>query len=191
MVASSAGETRPLRADARRNRERILGAAGAVFAEHGPAASTEQVAERAGVAIGTVFRHFPTKRDLLQAIMKDLLARLTAEATALAADGDPATALFTFFARLVEQSANQKTVIESLTETGTDLPMAGAVGPFRDQIATLLERAQAAGAVRPGVRTDEVMALLAAQCQGALHGGWDADLRGRTLAIVFAGLRHP
>src|SRR2546421_2027863 len=60
------------RADARRNRERILAAAQEVFAEKGASASTEEVASRAGVAIGTVYRHFPTKDDLLRAIMKEL-----------------------------------------------------------------------------------------------------------------------
>ena len=61
--------SKPLRADARRNRAKILDAAGEVFAERGAAASTEEVAARAGVAIGTVFRHFPTKQDLLGAIL--------------------------------------------------------------------------------------------------------------------------
>jgi AcrR family transcriptional regulator len=63
------------------------------------------VARRAGVAIGIVFRHFPTKNDLLRVIMKDLLQRLTSEVTALAAGGDPATALFAFFTRMVQQTA--------------------------------------------------------------------------------------
>jgi AcrR family transcriptional regulator len=174
-----------LRADARRNRARILAAAEAVFAEKGPSASTEEVAERAGVAIGTIFRHFPTKQALLQAIMKELLSRLTQEAASLSDDG----ALFTFFARLVEQAAHQKTVIELLGQNGIDLPMADAVRPLRQEIDELLRRAQQAGAVRPDVRLDEVMALLAATCQGALQGGWDLDLQRRTLAIVFTGLR--
>jgi AcrR family transcriptional regulator len=178
-----------LRADARRNRAKILAAAEAVFAEKGPSVSTEQVAERAGVAIGTVFRHFPTKPALLQAIMKELLSRLTERATALADDGDPGTALFTFFAELVGQAAERKTVLELLPETGIGLPMAEAVRPLRSQVAALLERAQEAGAVRRDVRIDEVMALLASTCQGAVQGGWDADLRRRTLAIVFTGLR--
>lgn len=177
-----------LRADARRNRAKILAAAEAVFAEKGPSASTEQVADRAGVAIGTVFRHFPTKPALLQAIMKELLARLTERATALAGD-DPADALFTFFTELVGQAAERRTVFELLPEAGIDLPMAEAVRPLRAQVAALLERAQEAGAVRRDVRVDEVMALLASTCQGAVQGDWDADLRRRTLAIVFTGLR--
>ncbi|HEV7649108.1 MAG TPA: TetR/AcrR family transcriptional regulator [Actinophytocola sp.] len=179
--------SKPLRADARRNRERILAAAGEVFARRGGAASTEDVAALAGVAIGTVFRHFPTKQDLLSAIVKDLLARLTAEVTELA-DGDPATALFDFFTRVVEQASAKKAVVELLAQGGVQVGVADPVRTLRDAIGVLLERARSAGAVRADVRLDEVMALLTATAQGALHGGWSDDLRHRTLQVIFAGL---
>jgi len=179
-----------LRADARRNRARILAAAEDVFAERGASASTEEVARRAGVAIGTVFRHFPTKDDLLRAIMKDLLDRLTAQVNQLAADGDPAAALFGFFASMVEQAAAKKTVVDILAATGTDVQVTAAVQALRHGIAELLARAQQAGAVRADVGIDEVMALLTSSCQGALHGGWDSELRHRTLAVIFDGLRN-
>src|SRR3569833_3904331 len=97
-----------IRTDAQRNRERILRAAQEVVASHGPQASTEEVARRAGVAVGTVFRHFPTKADLLQALMKELLAQVTADATELAA-ADPRTGLFEFFTRLVRRTAANRT----------------------------------------------------------------------------------
>ena len=88
-------------------RELVLEAAVAEFAAHGLAGtSTEEVARRAGVAIGTVFRHFPAKDDLLRAIMKDLLQRLADEVTALAGEGDPSTALFTFFTQMVAQAGD-------------------------------------------------------------------------------------
>ena len=96
-----------LRADARRNRARILTAAAEVFAERGASASTEEVARRAGVAIGTVFRHFPTKDDLLRAILKDLLGRLSAQVALLGAYGDPASALFEFFAGMVGETISR------------------------------------------------------------------------------------
>ncbi len=178
-----------MRADARRNRARILAAARDVFAEKGPGASTDEVAERAGVAIGTVFRHFPAKQALLQAIMKDLLSRLAQEAATLIADGDPATGLFTFFTQTVSQAAQQKTVADLLAGTGLTLQAAGSVQLLRPEIEGLLARAQQAGAVRQDVRADEVLALLASTCQGALAGGWTADLQRRTLTIIFAGLR--
>ncbi|MEU0486769.1 TetR/AcrR family transcriptional regulator [Streptosporangium sp. NPDC006013] len=185
----SPGGARPMRADARRNRERILAAAEAVFAERGPSASTEEVAARAGVAIGTVFKHFPTKQELLQAIMKDLLGRLDRDMAALAADDAPGEALFTFVTRMVEQAAQKRTVVGLLAETGIDLQVASSVQMLREGIATLLIRSQEAGTVREGVRLDEVIALLTGICQGALHAGWDRDLQRRTLAIVFDGLR--
>jgi AcrR family transcriptional regulator len=189
MTPSTASGAGPLRADARRNRARILAAAEAVFAEKGAGASTEEVASRAGVAIGTVFRHFPTKRDLLAAIFKELMARLTDEANALVVGGDPADALFAFFARVVEQAAARKTVADALAGMGVEIQVVEALRALHDAIGTLLTRAQRAGAVRPEVRLDEVIALLSGACQGALRAGWDADLRRRTLAIVFAGLR--
>jgi AcrR family transcriptional regulator len=180
-----------LRADARRNRERILAVAEAVFAEHGPTASTEEVAARAGVAVGTIFRHFPTKQSLLSALMKHLLLRLTEEARALADKGDPETALFTFFGSVVEQAAQKKTIVDLLAQGGVNLQVADSVEALRQGIGTLLDQAKQVGAVRQGVRTDEVVALLACTCHGALHAGWDDDLRRRTLAIIFDGLRPP
>lgn len=171
----------PLRIDAQRNRARILDAAEAVFAEFGPRASTEEVARRAGVAIGTVFRHFPTKDDLLAAIMKRLLAQLVEDA----AQRD----LFAFFAHLVAQAAAKKTVVDLLAGSGVNIRLPDAVGHLEEAVARLLEQAQAAGTVAAPVRLPEVMALLASVSQGALHGGWDEPLQARTLAVIFAGLK--
>lgn len=180
--------SKPLRADARRNRERILAAAEHVFATRGPSASTEEVAAEAGVAIGTVFRHFPTKQDLLSAILKTLLERLTEDAAALA-DGDRRTALFEFFTRVVEQAAAKRSVVELLAEGGVRVGVGDAVRGLSDALGVLLAGARDAGAVRPQVRLDEVLALLTATAQGALNGNWSEDLRRRTLDVVFAGLR--
>jgi AcrR family transcriptional regulator len=178
-----------MRADAQRNRARILDAAETVFAEGGPDASTEEVARRAGVAIGTVFRHFPTKADLLRALMKRLLEQVTADAADRIAGGDPATALFDFFERLVRRTAKNRTVVSLLAAEGLDVPLSGPITSLAGAVRELLDRGQRAGAIRAEVRLDEVMALLESLCQGALHGGWDDGLRERTLAIVFAGLR--
>jgi AcrR family transcriptional regulator len=169
-----------LRADAQRNRARILDAAEAVFAGFGAHASTEEVARRAGVAIGTVFRHFPTKDDLLVAIMKRLLAQLVDEA----GQRD----LFAFFAHMVAQAAAKKTVVDLLARSGVDIQLLDAVGHLQEAVGRLLEHAQATGAVDPQVQLPEVMALLTSVCQGALHGGWDERLQARTLAVIFAGL---
>ncbi|WP_433829274.1 TetR/AcrR family transcriptional regulator [Actinoplanes sp. CA-015351] len=173
-----------MRADAQRNRARILDAAETVFAELGPGGSTEEVARRAGVAIGTVFRHFPTKDDLLAAIMKRLLAQLIAEAGEL---GGP-DGLFSFLRGLVAQAAAKRSVVDLLARSGVDVRLPDAVGHLQDAVGALLIQAQDAGTVSPDVALPEVMALLVSLCQGALHGGWDAGLQTRTLAVVFAGL---
>lgn len=177
--------TRPLRADAQRNRTRILDAASTVFATQGVDASTEEVARAAGVAIGTIFRHFPTKADLVRALMKRLLDQITSDAETLAAQDDPA-ALFDFFTRLVELTATNRAVVTLLAP---DLSVAGPLGTLSSTLNRLLVRGQKAGAIRKSVRLDEVMALLVSTCQGTLHGAWDADLRHRTLSIIFTGLR--
>ncbi|MGW4461494.1 TetR/AcrR family transcriptional regulator [Micromonospora sp. NPDC004704] len=189
LPGSDTDNPRPLRADARRNRTRILDAAEAVFSEQGTTASTEEVASRAGVAIGTVFRHFPTKIDLLRAIMKELLQRLTDDVRSLNSDGDPGTGLFTFFTRMVAESAAKRTVVQLLADAGIGVDLGDSVRALQEAVGALLTRAQQAGTVRADVRLDEVMALLVSTCQGALHAGWDADLQRRTLAVVFAGLR--
>jgi AcrR family transcriptional regulator len=165
--------SKPLRADAVRNRARILVAAERVFAERGASAATEDVAAAAGVAIGTVFRHFPTKRDLLAAILKDLLASLTE----VADDTD----LFAFFTRVVTAAAEKKFVVELLAvDVGQSIR---TLGPTVD---ALLARARAAGTVRSDVQVDEVLALLTAAGHGAPH--WSPDLRDRAVGVIFAGL---
>ncbi len=180
-----------MRADARRNRDRILAAAEEVFNEHGAAGSTEDVARRAGVSVGTVFRHFPTKQDLLAAIIKDLLQRLKDEADRLVRDGDPATALRAFFSYLVTETAEQKTIVELLAGVGTAVPVDAAITGFADTLERLLQRAQAQGNVRPDVTTDDVVALLISTTQGAVRVGWDPRTRERVLSIIFAGLASP
>jgi AcrR family transcriptional regulator len=167
------------RADAVRNRAKILEVAARVFAEQGAAASTEQVAAEAGVAIGTIFRHFPTKADLLAAIMKDTLADLAERMAA------PDATLFGVFTALVAEAAAKRSVIDLLP----GLEVAESIDRFRAVVAGLLTRAQERGEVRTQIEADEVMALLVAVCQGALRGGWPPALQRRTLAIVFDGLR--
>jgi AcrR family transcriptional regulator len=190
--ASGAGEAaRPLRADSRRNRARILEAAEAVFATSGPSASTEEVARHAGVGIGTVFRHFPTKEGLLEAVFVDRLRRLTEEAEALSTAADQGAAFFDFFSRVVGQSPVKNAFADALADAGIDVRNTTAeIGQrLRSALGVLLSRAQRAGAVRQDVGIPEVLALLVGASRATEHAGPDGDVHARTLAIVLDGLR--
>ncbi len=183
------GEARPRRADAQRNRERILEAAEAVLARDGMSASVRAVAREAGVGLGTIYRHFPTQEALYHAVIVDRTRRLLAEA-----DGpspDPGTAFFTFLERIVVDAAQKKTAADLLAGAGVD-PKAGTADVSRDMrqaIGRLLTAAQAAGAVRPDLRMPELLALLSGACLAAERDQWSDGLRRRTLDILFDGLR--
>ncbi|MEW9549302.1 TetR/AcrR family transcriptional regulator [Nonomuraea sp. NPDC050783] len=176
-----------MRADAQRNRARVLEAAEQVLARDGLAASMREIAEVAGVGVGTIYRQFPTKEALYQAIVLDRQRRLVERAAELAGAPDPGEAFFAFFTRVVEDSTVKKVLVDALREAGID-PKAG-LPDIRGAIAELLRRAQDAGAVRADVGMAELLALLSATSLAAQHNNWDADLRTRTLRVVFDGLR--
>ena len=173
--------TRPLRADARDNRARILRAGTEVFGTEGPAASTEEVARRAGVGIGTVFRHFPTKQDLLNAVFTTRLEQLLAAAT------DPGEAFHTFFQEVVAGAPSKLAIAESLTDpTGA----AEAGSELREAFGVLLERAQAAGAVRRDVAAPEVFGLMIGISRATRSALSESAVRDKAIAIAFDGLRR-
>src|SRR3954451_4813169 len=89
--------TRPMRSDARRNRERVLAAAEAVFSEMGLRAQVEEVARRAGVGVGTVWRHFPTKQALVEAVLEPMYESLLTDARPALEQADPGATFHTFF----------------------------------------------------------------------------------------------
>ena len=188
-----------MRADARDNRARILEAADEVFGARGVAASTEDVAKLAGVGIATVFRHFPTKRDLLRAVLTARLERLRDRARALTASADPGEAFRTFFAEVVDGAAHKLTIAEALedldAEADPGAPPADGDGPFRAgrelraAFGALLTRAQEAGAVRGDAELPEVYALMVGVSRATAYGDLAAPVRDRMLALVFDGLR--
>jgi len=189
MTPPEAGK--PLRADARRNRARLLDVAEEVFAAKGTSASTEEIARAAGVGIGTVFRHFPTKEALLEAVFVGRLRRLAEEADALAAGDDPGGAFYAFFSRVVDHSPTKNAFADALTEAGVDVRSAASEAgqDVLRALSVLLDRAQHAGAVRADVRAPEVIALLIGACRAAEYVGADDALRARTLAVFMDGLR--
>ena len=187
--SGSATVARPLRADAQRNRARILEAAEVVFASEGIEVPVDTIAEKAGVGVGTLYRHFPTKEKLCEAILLERLSALTDDARALADAADPAAAFFDFLGHIVEQGAAKRDLLVAVMGAGLAFDMAAAEvkDELREAVGVLLQRAQAAGAVRPDVTAAMVVALVGATCQAAAHSvGTPA---GDVLAIVCDGLR--
>jgi AcrR family transcriptional regulator len=181
---------RAQRADARTNRSRILETAEEVFGKGGESASTEEVARLAGVGIATVFRHFPTKAELLEAVLVRRFDRLREQAEALLDADDPGAAFHDFFGQLVADAATKIAIAEALLAAGGDVggDAARASKGLRQVVGTLLERAQHAGAVRTDVDLPEVYALLVGTSRAAAHAHLDQEVTRRMLAIVFDGL---
>jgi AcrR family transcriptional regulator len=179
-----------MRADAQANRDRILVAAEAVFSESGEAGSTEEIARRAGVGIGTVFRHFPTKQDLLEATVVRHFDELTSRARALSSS-DPAAALRELTEVMVGTGATKILLIGMLNDAG-----AGAVPELavqasqrlRRAVGALLRRAQQAGTIRPDVSVDEVYLLVRGLALASAQRPAKNATQRKALDIVLAGL---
>ena len=180
-----------MRADAVKNRQRIQVAAEEVFAAGGVAAPIDEVAVRAGVGIGTLYRHFPNKEALFEAIVLTRLEELAAMATAPPAPGDPAEVLFTFLRRFADRVANKHDLIDALGAAGIDIQSrcSAMAGQLRSGVAGMLERAQGAGGVRSGITAPEVMGLVVGVCRAGEQSGLGGEARLRMLDIVCDGLR--
>jgi AcrR family transcriptional regulator len=188
-TADAGGAGRALRADARRNRARVLEVAAEVFATDGLSVPVHEIARRAGVGTGTVSRHFPTKQALFAAILLGRMEQLTGQADALAQGEDPGAAFFVFFATLVHAGAANRGLAEALAGAGYDLDAAAARAGYDlpGRLGDLLARAQRAGALRDDVDYADVKALLAG-CL-AREGGSDDAALDRVIAVVCEGLR--
>jgi AcrR family transcriptional regulator len=183
-LRAGSGSARPLRADAARNREKVLQAARELFAESGYGVPLDEIAVRAGVGPGTVYRHFPTKEALFEAVVTARLEDLVADARARADSSDPGASFFGFLARIAEESAAKR-----------DLPDAISIaGSLRDELIAvvdvLLRRAQRAGAVRAEVRTEDLILLLKGMF-AALADVSEPAVRDVVFAVLADGLRPP
>jgi AcrR family transcriptional regulator len=169
-----------LRADAQRNRERVLDAATEVFAASGPEASVDEIAKRAGVGHATVFRRFPTKDDLMYAVIERHVAQMRALAEeALRAD-DPGEAFFEFIRGLGALVMSMPGLHACVVHCG-EKPGAAELEELGRKV---IARAQRAGAVRRDVKPADVQMLVRSALMGAPSGEWK-----RYLEVVLDGLR--
>jgi AcrR family transcriptional regulator len=180
-----------VRADAQRNRARLLAVAEDVFATYGVGASTEDIARAAGVGIGTLFRHFPTKEALLEAVFVERLRQLADQADELAAAAEPGAAFFRFFSEVVQQARSKSAIGDALADAGINLENTAAEVKhhLRSALERLLERAQQAGEIRSDVSTAELLALLIGASRAVEQLGGNDELEARTVRVILDGLR--
>jgi AcrR family transcriptional regulator len=191
MIAVQAPWQRPMRADARRNCERLLTAAEVAFADHGTAASLEEIARNAGVGIGTLYRHFPTREQLIQAVLSDRLDQLCALAERLLESACPAEALATWARAYIQAANTYRGLPGSIVEAGGDN---GGVPPgpiclrLIEAGGNLLVRAQLVGKARRDVDARDLFTLLSSVAVAAAHVPPDSGRLDRLLAVIAAGL---
>lgn len=182
---------RPLRADARRNRARVLEAASECFAEGGDAVPIDEIARRAGVGVGTVCRHFPTKQALIDAVVEDMATSLVAHARAALDSSDAGTAFDVFVHQLADTQARHRALAEQMA-ANPELPVAAraAKAELRTALRELVERAQRAGALRADVSPADI-SLLFAGIAGvtAIAGDSSSTRRARYVALLLDALR--
>jgi len=181
---------RPLRADARRNRERVLAAAEEVFSEAGLRAQIDEVARRAGVGVGTVCRNFPTKEALVEAVLASRYESLLLAATEALENDDAAVAFESFFVALADFQAGHRALAEQMAteiEITTDDRKRDAL---LRAVSELVTRAQAAGAVRDDIGAGDVAMLFSGIGHAtAVAGDLRAVLHERYVRLILDGLR--
>lgn len=183
--------TRPARADAVRNRRLLLDAAADAFAEHGTEVSIAEIAQRAGIAKGTVFRHFATKEDLLAAITGQMIDDLVAMGTRLSDAEDPAAALLEFMTTGVEVLARDRAFCEVVGRPSLRDPgVRAGIDRLCEVAETLTDRARRRHAIRPDITGRDVVLLLGGVHQTAAPLlTTEPGLWRRYLALVFDGIR--
>ena len=181
---------RPMRADARRNYDLLVVAARAVFAEQGGGASMEAIAKQAGVGVGTLYRHFPKRIDIVEAVYRDDVDALVATADRGLTDFEPWAALEAWLRAYVDYGRSKRTFLNELHEAfekNPDLKPASRDRIF-DACERVLRRAQDAGAARRDIDGTDLMQLLSPMCMNSTLTPSQGE---RLLAMVLDGLRPP
>ena len=179
---------RPMRADARRNRELLVATAREVFSEQGAAASMEAIAKRAGVGVGTLYRHFPNRLDLVEAVYQTDLDELWSTAQRVVTELEPSAALDAFFDAFIRYAQTKQALLTELHQAFEKKP------GFRSQARELIESsfdlvidaAKEAGIVRADVDGSDVMQLVSPVCTNAAIS---PEQTARLLGMVLDGMR--
>jgi AcrR family transcriptional regulator len=190
MPGQSAKTLRKPRADAVRNRERLLEAAKAVFSAGGAEASLEAVARRADVGIGTLYRHFPTREALYEAVYRHEVEQLSELAEQLKGEPEPVEALRQWLRSNVEFVATKKGMAAALALAAgpPSEPTAFSYDRLTKAVGALLARAARAGAIRSDVGPEDLLRALVGMCMLHDQPGWQASVM-RLLDVFVDGLR--
>ena len=180
--------TRPMRADAKRNYERLVAAARTVFAQEGGGASMEAIAKEAGVGVGTLYRHFPKRIDVVEAVYREDVDELNAVALAAVADLEPWPAMVAWLEAFVRYAMGKKRFMNELHEAFEKNPdlRVGARERIEAALGVVLTNAQAAGVVRRDVDASDVMQLVGSMCMSATL---TPEQSVRLLVMIQDGLR--
>lgn len=181
------------RADARRNRTRILAAAREQFAEHGIELRMEQIARTAGVGVGTVYRHFPAKEDLLQALADERFAHFAEVARVALDDPDPWNGFCSVLRECGRVTAEDRALSEAMDQLADLCTASAGKTRLNELTEELIERAQAAGKMRPDFGIDDIPSLMRglARATAPHENGPAAISWERYVEIMLAGLRAP
>jgi AcrR family transcriptional regulator len=183
---------RPLRADARRNHEAVVAAARRLFAERGLEAQMPDIAEAAGVGVGTVYRHFPTKEELIEALAADRFERLAESAREALAEPDAWEAFRGFIQFAAELQARDCALSEVMASRPEMMRAAAEDSGLMGLTAELVERGQKAGVLRPDIDVEDVPTLICGLGRVTQAGNALPAMRWERLhAIVLDGLRAP
>lgn len=179
---------RPLRADARRNYDLIVAAARVALVEHGKDASLEEIARRAGVGIGTLYRRFPTRLALIEAVYREDVDTLQRSVQELVQTASPWEAVEGWAARFVEYASTKGALFHELIDAlGRDSELFSYTRPIITGAAqVVLDNGKAAGVVRPDVEPADVLRLIGG-C--SMMGALDEDQKLRLIDIVLAGIK--
>jgi AcrR family transcriptional regulator len=190
-TATGAVTQRRMRADARRNYDLLVAEATGAIAERGADdVSLEEIARRAGVGIGTLYRHFPTRQSLLEAVFRDQVEALARRAAEFRGSASPASALEEWLRAMMAFGRTKRSLNTALLATlGKDSQMYSLCGQLmRDNTTLLLERAQEAGLARRDVLPADVMRLVHSLIVAENAAPGDEGQAERMLSLVVAGL---